>query len=467
RPLYESAITLHREFPANRTIRTIAVYATVRAGFPGEALELAAGELGRASPVVYAWTLLSNADRAAPRAADDSRAAPSDDGGAADEMILVGLDSRSDATSFERAWRLTGDPRYALDGALLFAHEGAVGQARELSTHAGLEHRWPLLHAGLLADTGRFEAMVSLLERQNDLGERSKLMLADAYLRTGRDADALELYGSLLRADSPPAIAYVNTAALTHERSPRDARAVIDAGRLAHPDAYSIARAEAIIAARGGRGEQPDVSLDAWFESEHAADARLLSLRLSADPDTRHYRGELWRLIERHPTDDVLRYAAWYFASRDALDDLEVVLGAWNREAPAWNREAPAWNREAPAWVSFYRAHVSAQTGEWAEAAAGYERSFVTSPTWQAAHNAAIARYRMADQPGGDGRVQDAVLLARNTSGPDRVRALLLGARASRDAATQRRFVEEALSIEPASTEALLLRTQLDNPSSR
>lgn len=450
-PLDEAAKLLLAEFPANTTLRSVAVFAAVRAGRPDDALATAREGLGTdaAAPyaAMYAWTLLNNPGSRLGASRPDGQTTD----GEASELLLAGLERTSPATDFERAWRLTADPRYALDAALLHLHDGATERAVELVTTGGLSQRWPLFAAGLYVDRARYEQGIGILSRLPESSIEARLRLADAFMYAGKESAAREVYDRLLLLRTPPLYALLGRAVLADDRQ-RRAALVARAGEL-YPESFAAARAQAVT----GAGDGAD-ALAGFEATEYEGRARLLRLRLETRPDRRGYAARLWTLLSEYPSSDGYRYAAWYFASRGALEDLRLVL----ERARAAEDQA----RDEGWWLA-YRGVLDAAERDWTAAASRFEESFTRSPSWEAALNAAVALVRMDEGKRADERLQDALLLARHSSDGRRIEPFLIAARASRDEAEIRRLVEEALAIDPDHPEALLVGAKLEKAPAR
>lgn len=481
RALDEAARTLLDEFPANTSLRSLAVFAAVRSGNTDRALELAREKMGPSEPLIYAWTLLSHASRRAERTGVEPHAVAEPAQSAAEpaqsgaELLLATLSEGSSASDFSRAWRLTGDKRYALDAALLMLSHGRLPDALELAGSAGLSRRWPRFAAGVFLDNAAYGEAARLLRAQTDEDDESLLLLADALMHLREYVPAREIYRELRDRLELPLPALLNLAyiMIQEERASRSANgrsaqrpgtapgmavpeaalALIREAHRRYPHSYHAARAE--LVARTSRGEAVGFEVERWIGTEFEGRARLLALRLTLDPNRRGYEGRLWQLAEQIPSEPVYRFAAWYFAGRDDMEELELVLDAQERAEPT------------PAWAVFYRGYLAARNGLWNEAAAAFEKSFVSSPSWRAAANAATALFRTGETTRAQARLQDALLLARNTNDPERVHVFLIAARASDTTASMRTFVQQAREIDPNDPEVLLLGTQLDNASPR
>lgn len=461
-PLDEAAARLLDEFPANTTLRSIAVFAAVRAGRPQDALDAAREGLGPNDGALYAWTLLNNPDSRldapqdqAPAPADEpeSTRAGEETGGDTGALLLAGLERTSPAADFERAWRFTGDGRYALDAALLHLRERSPDRAVEILTTAGIARRWPLFAAGLLVDRARYDEAIGILSRLPESSVEAQLRLADAAMYAGEDGRAREVYERLLPLREPPLEALVGLAALADE--PERRRALVARAGELYPDAWEAARAQAITGAGDGTA-----ALAGWERTDYEGQARLLELRLEAQPDRRGYAASLWSLLSAHRTPAGYRYAAWYFASRGSREDLRLLLER-ARDADAADDTAQ------PSWWLAYRGTLDAAEGAWDSAVRRFEAAFVRSPSWQHALNAAVALARAGEPSRADDRLQDALLLARHADDDRRIAVFLAAARATREEARVRRLVGEALAIDPDHPEALLLGAQLEKAPAR
>ncbi len=436
-----AATILLDEFPANTTIRTLAVFASVRTGRTLEALNRAREGLGAQQGEVYAWALLSASVQ------PDSRET------ADDALVLARLGPDSPAADFEKAWKLTGDSRYALDATLILLHEHRGEEALDLALLAGLQRSRPTFVAGMLVDRGRFAEAQTLLAELRSPSIEARLLLADSYLFTGMDSMAAEVYLDLLLRDPPPVEASINLAWLSND--PERAVKLLQEARLVHAD-WELDRAWALVGKAPGAG---DLIMDRWSDTVHEPEARLLRLQVDATPDRRGFPAELWRLLESSETPDPFRYAAWYFFTRNRFEDVEIVL---RRAGALRDADAPE-----PSWSIFYEGLLAALSDDWERAASHFEASFVRSPSWPAALNASIALFRVSEQARGRDRLQDALLLARNSPDSRRIDAFLIGARAASSGTAALGLVEEALTVDPGSPKALLLAGQLANPTRR
>ncbi|MFW6261308.1 MAG: hypothetical protein ACOC6J_06965 [Spirochaetota bacterium] len=450
-PLDEAAKLALAEFPANATLRSVAVFAAVRAGRPDDALATVGEGMGADAAALYAslyaWTLLNNPGSRLDAPRPDGRTTDATES----ELLLAGLERTSPASDFERAWRLTADPRYALDAALLHLHEGATERAVELVTAAGLSQRWPLFAAGLYVDRARYDQAIGILSRLPESSVEARLRLADAFMYAGEESDAREAYDRLLLLRKPPLHALLGRAVLADDGHRR--RALIARAGELYPESFAAARAQAVT----GAGDGAD-ALARFEATEYEGRARLLELRLETRPDRRGYAARLWTLLSEYPSSDGYRYAAWYFASRGALEDLRLVL----ERARAAEDQA----RDDEWWLA-YRGVLDAAEGDWASAASRFEESFARSPSWETALNAAVALVRMNEGARAAERMQDALLLARHSREDRRITTFLVAARASREQAEIRRLVEEALAIDPDNPEALLVGAQLEKAPAR
>ena len=447
RPMHRAAARLTGEFPAHSTIRSLAVYAAVHAGHAAEALSVARAGLGSREATVYAWALLHGSPTQGVAVEDSG---PSGDGA----FLLARLGPQNTAEEYERAWELTGDERYAVNAVLLRLLDGRE-DAVELGQAAGLGFHRPRLMAGLYVDRGRFAEAVDVLEKAAATHSATAtdldiaLRLADAHMYGGNHQAARSIYERVLDR-APHEIAYVNLALLEDDR----ADAHLARGRERLPESWEIARAYAVSASPADRHGL----LDSWFGTAYEGEAKLLALVTDPEPDRRGYEADLWMLLERHPGEAVYRYAAWYLAARSRVRDLSLLLDRASGTAGVSPESA---------WIHFYRGIVAAHENRWPESGERFVASFVRSPGWQAAHNAAIALYRTGDEKAAEVRLRNALLLARHGTGHERIRVFLLAALVERRGDERRRLIQEALSIDPSSPEALLLRARLENGRAR
>jgi len=348
---------------------------------------------------------------------------------------------------------LTGDSRYALDATLILLREQRNDEALDLALLAGLDRTRPTFVAGMLIDRGRFSEARTILERLPSSSVEAQLLLADSYLHTGRNDLARVIYSDLLLLRAPPVEAFINLAWMSSDA--QRAVELLQQAQTLHTD-WELDRAWTLA---GQAENAADRVVDRWRGTVHESQARLLRLQVDPAPDRRGFAAELWQLLESSQTTDPHRYAAWYFSSRNRFEDVAIVI-----DRAAALRDA---DTAEPAWSLFYKGLLAARGEYWEEAGDRFEASFVRSPSWPAALNAAIALFRTREQARGRERLQDALLLARNRHDPRRIDVFLVAARAAADGATARALIQEALAIDPGSSEALLLAGQLEKPTGR
>ena len=197
-----SAITA---FPGNESVRSIAVFAAVMSGDIDRAMRWGRDHLAESDPDMFAWVLLTSGEpvpepgRRSDPPGTDEMTRPADE---ADPLFLVSLVEFAGPDDFLKAWRATGDWRYAADAAALRMAEGSIADAVEITAGASLALRAPLFAADIFGDAGDAESALDALRNAPREAAGAKLRMADALMSLGRFEEAESVYGELIASSS-------------------------------------------------------------------------------------------------------------------------------------------------------------------------------------------------------------------------------------------------------------------------
>ena len=271
-------------------------------------------------------------------------------------------------------------------------------------------------------------------------------------MRLGRRDQAGEIYQRLVRvAPELSVVPHLNLAWLTSGSNPAQALALYDRAVELFPASWPAAEQRALLLASTDR-HRAYASLAAYAGSDAGPRRKLLELQLDPRLGQRGYEAALWDLVTMPGAPpEACRFAAWYFASRGDSRELSEILA-----------RAP----DNEAWVSGYAGLLAAENEEWERAAAQLLRTYRQLPTWRTALNAALSALRAGDTRAGRELLEDAERRAR-LAGLPRASADVFVAIA-REATDRRKAYEAigtALRVNPTSTRAVVLRSQLESGS--
>lgn len=448
-PLHKAAGSAALRFPGNSRVRAIAVYAAVRAGSAAEALEISRENLGTYESLFFAWSVLHGGGQTALQEFDG---AVSDGSGsnAAERgvhaLFLARLDGSASAQDMERAWRLSGDWRYAADAAILFMKLGNVADASRVITGASVSMYSPMVAADIYTDSGETAAALLALSNAPDQDDpRIGLRIADALMALGRSSEAGAIYEALLGLDSSGSqIAHLNLAFLADDDETRALHYALAVS--ADPRFWPAVEQRGLYLAETDLAASYD-SLADYTGEDLANRSTLLRLKLTPEMDAAYYEAAIWDTLSAEPDNsDALRYAAWYFAGRNQLDELSEVLRMSG----------------AAAWSHTYRGLLAASTNDWSSAAAEFGSAYAQSPSWQSAVNLAIARWRTGSRDAAREMLEDAASRAAIAGyPPESVRVFVLIAETAEDQSRAFEAVSKALEIDPSDGRANLILTSL------
>ena len=446
--LADSARLVVSEFPANHALQEIYVYALVRAGSPREALAYADRRLVAGDDAsLYAWTLLS-------AAADDESIDTA--GRATDERaFLTGLSTESTPEQYVAAFERTGDWRYAADAAMLYMRAGNRSEAADTAFRASLGVRSPGLASRIYYDAGRHESALEAIQRIPATSRDSEgdLLEADLYLMNGSAQAARAMYESLYEERRPSETVYTNLAWLTDDDEL--ALAFLRTGSEVLPDSWRIREQYAVRIAQSDLNRAFE-AVDQLIAGNTSfdEDASLLRLKLEPNSVRRGYATAIWTLLEQAENEDTYRYAAWYFLNEGSVEDLQRVLRWASTRLP-----------QTGAWLNAYRAVAAARSGRWSDSSDEFTAAFARDPQWYWAIDDAIVSLRALQTSEARARVEDALLLARNSSEARTALVFVVAARLCDDRLEAYALLDEAKERDPDNQDARMLRYQLDAAS--
>jgi hypothetical protein len=447
--LNEAAKRAVRAFPGNVSIRSIAVFAAVKSGDVDRALEWSRTYLSDANPALFAWALLKNG-LAPPEIADDG-ADESLEQPLPEPFFLVGLGLDARPADFNRAWRLTGDWRYAADAAILHLQQGSVTEALDVSIAASLPLRAPLLASDIFRDAGDYTSALNALENVSGESESKVLpRMADALISTDHGDEARSIYFEMVETMpgfSP--VPYINLAWLTEDHEA--ALSFYDAAVAGFPESWQAVEQRALRLAVSDL-DTAFGSLADYTGPDGGTRQSLLRLKLEPLMDQRGYEAAVWSLTAASDVpEDALRFAAWYFTGRGQYDALWDLLG----QIPLQS-----------SWVHTYTGIAQAWTGTWSDAVDSFAAAYSASPSWMTALNLAVSLFAVGETQDGMEALSNAESLAKQSWLPaESSRVFLTMARATSDRIVAYDAITTALELDPTNTEALLVRTRLESGS--
>ena len=443
--LNEAAQRAVSTFPGNSTIRSIAVYAAVMTHDLGRALEWSRTYLSHDDPAMFAWVLLKAGTL--PLQSSEPAVVDTPD----ESLFLAGLDGHALAEDFERAWRLTGDWRYAADAAILFLQDGAVDLGHEMIVGASIPLRAPILAADVFRDAG--DAPGSLYALSNaDAGDESRVLprVADALMSMGRYDEAEQIYLDLIQkmpglSDVP----FLNLAWLSV--SPQEAMDHYDAAVAGFPESWQAVEQRALHLALSDLGTAY-ASLGDYTGPYGGSRESLLRLKLEPLMDLRGYEAAVWALVaEPDVPEDALRFAVWYFAGRGqnaAILDLLARI------------------ESGSSWVHTYTGISLARAGQWSNAVDLLSAAHAASPSWMTALNLAVAHYALGNSTHAAGALMNAEELARRSGLPSESASVFVTiSRVTTDRLVAYDAITTAIELDPTNTQALLIRGRLESGS--
>jgi len=443
--LDEAARRAVRTFPGNNAIRSVAVYAAVITNDMGRALEWSRTYLADDDPAMFAWVLLKS-DMIPPGGSESPA-----DGTLHESFFLAGLDRQTRAEEFERAWRLTGDWRYASNAAILFLQDGAVAPALEVVVGASIPLRAPVLAADVFHDAGDEERALDAL-RNAEADDESRVLprVADALMSLGRYDEAERVYLDLIqRMPGLSDVPLLNLAWLA--LSSQESTGYYDAAVAGFPESWRAVEQRALHLALSDI-EMAYASLSDYTGPQGGNRESLLRLKLEPFMDLRGYEAAVWALVaEQNTPEDAFRYAAWYFYGRGQYDALLQLLDRVEFES---------------SWVGTYTGISLARAGQWSDAVDSFRAAYSAAPSWMTAHNLALSHFILGNSREGTEALDAAVQLARRAGlPPESASVFVTVSRIAADRLVAYDAITTALELDPTNTQALLIRGRLESGS--
>ena len=432
-------------FPGNSTIRSIAVYAAVMSHDLDRALEWSRTYLSHDDTAMFAWVLLETGGL--PPQSTESAAVDTPD----ESFFLAGLNGHALAEDFERAWRLTGDWRYAADAAILFLQDGAVDRGHEMITGASIPLRAPILAADVFRDAGDAPGSLNALSNA-DACEESRALprVADALMSLDRYGEAKQIYLDLIeKTPGLSDVPFLNLAWLS--LSPEEAMDHYDAAVTGFPESWQAVEQRALHLALSDL-ETAYASLGDYTGPYGGSRESLLRLKLEPLMDLRGYEAAVWALVAAPDVpEDVLRFAVWYFAGREQN---EAVLSLLARI------------ESGSSWAHTYTAISLARAGQWSSAVNLLSAAHAAAPSWMTALNLALAHYALGNSTHGAQALMNAEQLARRSGLPSESASVFVTiSRVTTDRLVAYDAITTAVELDPTNTQALLIRGRLESGS--
>ncbi|MEE8441510.1 MAG: hypothetical protein V3S41_07305 [Spirochaetia bacterium] len=441
--LNEAAQRAVSAFPGNGTLRSIAVYSAVMSDDMGRALEWSRTYLSDGDPTMFAWVLLKSG-----MALPENTESVVEDA-LHESFFLAGLDRHTRAEDFERAWRLTGDWRYAADAAILFLQDGAVGLALDMVVGASIPLEAPVLAADVFRDAGDAQSALNAL-RNADTADESQLLLrmTDALMSLDRYDEAKQIYLDLIgRTPRLSDLPLLNLAWLAG--SSQEAIEHYDAAVAGFPESWRAIEQRALYLAQLDL-ETAFASLGEYTGPYGGSHESLLRLKLQPRMDLRGYEAAVWTLVaDPNIPDDGLRFAAWYLTGRGQYDALLEFLERVG---------------SGSSWVHTYTGISFAGTGRWADSVEQFSAAYSASPSWRTALNLALAHFLLGNSPKGTEALDNAEQLARRSGlPPESASVFVTISRVTTDRIAAYDSITTALELDPTNTGALLVRGRLES----
>ncbi len=275
------------------------------------------------------------------------------------------------------AYDLTGDPRFAVNAALLYLSGDRPEQAQAVLDGVSIPDEAAIVGALIAYELGQYEEARNRLRRlpgEVAVETPALLLHAELELRTGRVEEAQRVYRELQTTDPDhSAAAWYNYAALTDDRAAR--REVLADALQRFPQDLRLINA---YVEAGGDEE----AVLGGLEPGYRALFRLLAAESASSSGARAV-SRLWDLHNDHPENEEIAaaLARRLVAVRDR-SGLERVIARF-----ADTGDDGRW---ASNWAAQYAGVLAHGRGDRVSAAEAFESGFAPRRLWQSAHNRAI-----------------------------------------------------------------------------
>lgn len=363
----EIALAALEAYPGNEAIAALAVHSAMRRGATDRAAEVAESHL--------------SGDRfAAVKAEAYLRGGLLWEGEEGESAVVSRVVESEEPEDYLLAAKLTGQPDYLVDAALLYLRRGDLNRAAEV--HAELPLEWaPFLGMRIAYDrddAAEFERYLSHLIEAGGFDRRAQLLYADFALAHGDREEALAVYREL--TDDP--VAANNAAVLLYERDAEKALGILrEVSDRALVEPFLAANHVRLLAALGEDGRAAE-RLEEYRESM-PTNGLLAALDVAVkrrleDPPARIV-SRLWRLhVEVSDPAPIARYLTWYlFGMRDRSGVEELVTRDRYRRT---------------AWARLYRSAYAAADGRIEQA---LNELGAGDDSWRIPYNRAIVLLRL------------------------------------------------------------------------
>lgn len=297
------------------------------------------------------------------------------------EDPLLAAVSSGNPELLSRAGALFKEKRFALDAALLYAHQGRMAEAAsEIEEIAG---DFPKSATLLMYDAERYEDALRLLD-SHDL--TFPLLKADLYLRLGEHESATLQYRKYID-DEPNAswIPYVNLSKLHMlEDRGEEAAAIIDAGQALFPGARPLLTSEIELSLAVGDRKRARRLIDEYRDG-FSIDKNLALALSRAGPngaDLIRTESFLWEAFLNEPDDSkIARYLAGIIMVSGDVDELGRLLSVWEE------------NNDLTEWSLFLKGYLYVVSGEIDSAREAFSDAWSRNPRWETAYNLGVIAF--------------------------------------------------------------------------
>lgn len=379
---------------------------------------------------------------------------------------LLTLHRHADAKEFLNAADETGDPRFALDAALVLAGTGRLVQAYDVARNRLDEGEARMLLLWLSYDAGVYEAARShaeaVLQEQGDRGD-ILLVYADLLRELGEANAAAEVWKRVVEAFPRYSWKPYTGLARLEAREGRRESALrwIETGRDHFPDVEELAVDQAWLLFDENRRQEAQALLET-YAGNHAdaelAQGALLEL-FPSHPTPERYRSALWQAFNRYPGNR--RIAAsliWYLYGYSDVQGIRTVITRHAEHGAETDR------------LEFYRGALAVLSGQLEEAQAHFRRAAKSRTGWASRYNLAVVLMMRGEFRGAMDHLREADVLLRGHEKPasDGLRSVVrmqlsrcLAAMGNPEAAL--REARYALDLDPRNHEARLVAGNLES----
>jgi tetratricopeptide (TPR) repeat protein len=460
--LAEWAGSARQSDPTNPALLRLAVLAQLRAGRPEAAQKILAERktrrLIRSEPDLQ--YLAAEAALRGPNNGQEVWLPP-------ELKAIVSLERSVHPSALIEQGRVSGDPRYFLDAALLWMRRGQAGNARALVMDE-LRDAYHEAAAYISYDAGAGEEAArraALLVRAHPDRADYRRFYGDLLYQKRRYAEAQAMYIRALQLDPDAGWQLLLSLASALEKSgdSDSARFYTTRAYKEFPSVREVLFRYAGDLERAGLKERAAGLVRSYLvKNPEDAELQLLYLRLSGAP----YSGkELWKLFNRFPEDPGLaRELIEYMLSSADLRSTALAINQHLSAAPA--------SEDAP-WLLEARAMHAALSGDTTLAESLLVDKAVLEDSWQSRYNLAVILGAEARYSEGIAELMTAESLLPENGDSHAVYRSKIRSRlgeyyaALGDAISARRELNYAVELDPVNLQARLLLKKLDEAAEK